>query len=96
MSAPPDDEFDEYLKQRLRDMFGLDDLTPEEQAWWDACDRVDEVKRRNEAAYLAWIGRKQREFADEINANPSVLEPYVPGISAVMAERGLRFVWEEA
>lgn len=94
--ARTDADFAAYLKQRIEAAFPLGDLTPEEQAYWDEYDRACEEKRRVEAAYLAWMQRAMKAIADEINTHPEVLEPYVPGISTVMAEHGLRFVWEEA
>jgi hypothetical protein len=36
-----------------------------------------------------------RQVTAEINAQPSSLEAHMPGISAVMAEHGLRFRWEK-
>lgn len=87
--------FDAYLQQRLEALFPLDDLTPEEQAYWDAYDRACEEKRQVEAAHLAWMQRAMKEFVDEVNTHPEILEPYVPGIGAVMVEHGLRFEWGE-
>lgn len=91
-----DDGFDDYLKQRIEAAFGLDALTPEEQAYWDAYDCACEARRRLDETFVVERQRAMKELAAEINARPEILEPYVPGIGAVIAEHELRFVWEAA
>lgn len=89
-----DGEYGEYLKRRIEEAFGLEDMAPEERAYWDAWDRVWEQKRLADEAFKARIVRAQREFAAEINAHPEAFEPYMPGITAAVNEHGLRFAWE--
>lgn len=55
----PDDEFDAFLQQRIQDAFGLEDMTPEERAYWDAYDAFDAVcqaiRERDRANFEAWL-----------------------------------------
>lgn len=88
-----DDAYAEYLKQKIEATFGLDDLTPEEQVYWDEYDRAGEEKRRLDEAWLAHMQRRREEFAHEVNTHPEAFEPYIPGISAAITELGLHFEW---
>ncbi len=55
----PDDEFAAFLQQRIETAFGLDDMTPEERAYWDAYDKFDSacqaIRERDEANFKAWL-----------------------------------------
>lgn len=54
-----DEEFDAFLQQRIEAAFGLDEMTPEERAYWDACDKFDSacqaIRERDEANFKAWL-----------------------------------------
>ena len=92
--ARTDADFDTYLQQRIEAAFGLDEMTPEERACWDAYDRAMEAFHRYEEAAAARVIGNAKAVAAYINANPSVLDELMPGASAAVAEHGLRFAWE--
>jgi hypothetical protein len=86
-----DDAYAGHLKLRIEAVFGLDDMTPEEQAYWEAYDRVmEEIQRENDAAAARVLGNAKAVTA-YINANPTVLDGLMPGASAVITELGLHF-----
>lgn len=89
-----DDEFAQFLRLRLEEIFEADGVTPGERAYWDAYDRVMEAAHREEEAARARMLGNAKAITAWINANPSVLDERAPGASAVMAEHGLRFTWE--
>ena len=55
----PDAAFDAYLQQRIEAAFGLEEMTPEERAYWDAYDAFDEacraIRERDRANFEAWL-----------------------------------------
>lgn len=54
-----DTEFDAFLKQRIEDAYGLEEMTPEERAYWDAYDQFDAachaIRERDRAIFEAWF-----------------------------------------
>jgi heme oxygenase len=86
-----DDAYAEYLEQRIEAAFGLDDLAPEERAYWDAYDRAMEEFKCDEAAAATRVLRNAKAITAYINANPTVLDDLMSGASAVITELGLHF-----
>lgn len=90
----PDDEFDDLVCQQIWDAFGLDDMTPEERAFWDAYNRAMDAFQRSEDEAAAAVIRNAKAVAAWTNENPAVLDEIAPGAGTVMAELGLRFEWD--
>lgn len=92
----PDEQFDDLVRRQIWDAFGIDDMTPDERAFWDAYNRAMDAFQRSEDEAAARVIRNAKAVAAWINENPSVLDELMPGAGAVMAEHGLRFAWEKA
>jgi hypothetical protein len=86
-----DDAYGEMLQRQILKAYGLDNLTPDERAVWDAYNRamdaVDAVHKASEAQVL----RNGKAVTAYINANPTILDDLMPGASAVIAKLGLHF-----
>ncbi len=91
-----DEQFDAFLQQQIASAFGLDEMAPEERAYWDAYGCVMDAFQRSEDEAAAAVIRNAQAVAAWINQNPAVLDEVMPGAGAAMAECGLRFVWEAA
>lgn len=89
-----DEKYSELLRQQIWDAFGLDDMTPEERAFWDAYNSAMDAFQRSEEESAAAVIRNAKAVAAWINENPVVLNEIMPGAGAVMAEHGLRFEWD--
>lgn len=81
-----DDEFGEYLKQRLWDMLGLEGMTPEERAYWDAYVAFDAachaIREHDRANFEAWL-----------KAAPAVVTAHMHATGELPG--GLQIVWSE-
>lgn len=56
------------IRQQILTAYGLDNMTPTQQAAFDAYGRAVETERRNEAAFAAWIGRRFAEVEADVRA----------------------------
>lgn len=69
--ARPPAEF----QQQILTAFGLEEMTPTEQAAWDAYGRAVEAERRNREAFGEWV--RQRYATAEAAARRIVREAMV-------------------
>lgn len=78
-------------KQQILDAFGLDDMTDEERAYWEAYDRFAEASRRYDDQVRAAVLENAKAIAD---AMPEILARERPDLGN-LRELGLRFELRE-
>jgi hypothetical protein len=64
--AEPTEQQREEYRQQILAAYGLDSMTPEEQAAFDACGRAVEARKANEAAFGAWVRQRFAETETEL------------------------------